>query len=116
MKKVKLTCRDNCKTARRNKIGGSLTEQSVLANDAPLHESTIVNDKLSTNPIKQSVSSELPLNNKKNQITSQYSMTKATIHLISITQCKVVKNFIPNHLQLKYEEISQQYKIHCLSL
>lgn len=77
MKKVKLTCRDNCKTARRNKIGGSLTEQSVLANDAPLHESTIVNDKLSTNPIKQSVSSELPLNNKKNQITSQYSMTKS---------------------------------------
>lgn len=50
MKKVKLTCRDNCKTARRNKIGGSLTEQSVLAN---------------SNPIKQSVSSELPLNNKK---------------------------------------------------
>lgn len=65
MKKVKLTCRDNCKTARRNKIGGSLTEQSVLANYAPLHENTIVNDKLSTNPIKLSVSSELPLNNKK---------------------------------------------------
>ena len=35
VKKVKLTCRDNCKTARRNKIDGSLTEQSVLANDAP---------------------------------------------------------------------------------
>lgn len=65
VKKVKLTCSNNCETARRNKIDGSLTEQSVLPNDAPLHESTIANDKLSTNPIKQSVSSELPLNNNK---------------------------------------------------
>ena len=69
VKKVKLTCRENCRTARWNKIGGSLTEQSVidsvLTNDTPLHKSTIANDKLSINPNKQSVSSELPLSNNK---------------------------------------------------
>ena len=86
VKKVKLASRDNCKTARENKlIAASLTEQSVLTNNSPLHESAKANDKLSTIVSSNLFHQSYLLITIGNQRISQYSMTKATILLIFMT-------------------------------